>query len=105
MRKHLVDFIAYLRNSRMFRSTPNRLPFRPEQLADFLSETGPARVDHQTLRKFIAHLMKLKVSKSSIARKLSAVRSFFKYLNREGPDKQSSAAGEHPTRESDCLPC
>ena len=28
--------------------------------------------------------MKLKVRKSSIARKLSAIRSFFKYLNREG---------------------
>ncbi len=36
------------------------------------------------LRQFIARLMKGKVKKSSIARKLSSIRTFFKYLNREG---------------------
>jgi len=40
-------------------------------------------VDHQTLRRFIAHLMQGEAKKSSIARKLSAIRSFFRYLNRE----------------------
>ena len=34
--------------------------------------------------RFIAHLMQGEVKKSSIARKLSAVRSFFRYLNRDG---------------------
>jgi integrase/recombinase XerC len=85
MRKHIFDFIAYLRNNRQVSPHTERSYLSDlEQLADFLGETGPARVDHQTLRMFIAHLMKRKVAKSTIARKLSAIRAFFKYLNREG---------------------
>ena len=85
MRKHIFDFIAYLRNSRNVSPHTERSYLSDlEQLADFLGDTNLAEVDHQTLRKFIAHLMKRKAQKSSIARKLSAIRAFFKYLNREG---------------------
>lgn len=85
MRKHIFDFIAYLRNSRNVSPHTERSYLSDlEQLADFLGDTNLAEVDHQTLRKFIAHLMKSRTQKSSIARKLSAIRAFFKYLNREG---------------------
>ncbi|HVT44795.1 MAG TPA: tyrosine recombinase XerC [Thermoanaerobaculia bacterium] len=41
-------------------------------------------IDHLTIRSWLAHLNRRKLSKSSIARHLSAVRSFFRFLMREG---------------------
>ena len=85
MRKHIFDFINYLRNARNVSPHTERSYLSDlEQFSDFLGETDLSSVDHQTLRQFIAHLLRLKVRKSSIARKLSAIRAFFKYLNREG---------------------
>jgi len=85
MRKHIFDFLNYLRNERNV--SPHTLRgylSDLEQLSTFLGDKELSAVDHQTLRRFIAHLMQGEVKKSSIARKLSAVRSFFKYLNRDG---------------------
>jgi integrase/recombinase XerC len=85
MRKHIFDFLTYLRNERnvsphTLRSYLSDL----EQLSTFLGDKELSQVDHQTLRRFIAHLIQGDVKKSSIARKLSAIRSFFRYLNRDG---------------------
>jgi integrase/recombinase XerC len=59
-----------------------------QQFADFLRrETGVAdvkRVDHLTVRSFLAHLHDAGLQKSSAARKLAALRSFFRFLSREG---------------------
>jgi integrase/recombinase XerC len=41
------------------------------------------RVDHLTVRSYLGHLARRKLSRSSMARHLSALRSFFKYLMRE----------------------
>src|SRR6266508_1220997 len=83
MQKHIFDFLTYLRNERnvsphTLRSYQSDL----EQLSAFLGDKELSAVDHQTLRRFIARLMQDDVKKSSIARKLSAIRSFFRYLNR-----------------------
>ena len=40
-------------------------------------------INKQTLRGYLAHLMERGFAKSSIARKLSAIRSFYRYLLRE----------------------
>ena len=85
MRKHIFDFLNYLRNERNV--SPHTLRgylSDLEQLSSFLGDKELSAVDHQTLRRFIAHLMQGEVKKSSIARKLSAIRSFFRYLNRDG---------------------
>jgi integrase/recombinase XerC len=85
MRKYIFDFLRYLKTEKNVSPNTERGYLSDlEQLFDFLGETDLSVVDHQVLRQFLAHLMKLKVRKSSIARKLSAIRSFFKYLNREG---------------------
>jgi len=49
-------------------------------------------VDRLTLRDYLAHLMKQGLVKASIARKLSAIRSFYRYLLREGMISTSPAA-------------
>jgi tyrosine recombinase XerC len=49
-------------------------------------------VNKQTLRTYMAHLMEQEYAKTSIARKLSAIRSFYRYLMREELIKASPAA-------------
>jgi integrase/recombinase XerC len=49
-------------------------------------------VNKLTLRSYLAHLMEKGCAKSSIARKLSAVRSFYRYLMREEMIKANPVA-------------
>src|SRR4029077_19365194 len=66
------------------------------QFLFYLSLPGtppPALMDvkHPMIREFIAHLHDQGLQKSSIARKLAALRSFFKYCVREGHLKENPA--------------
>jgi integrase/recombinase XerC len=59
------------------------------QFLKFLTPPGVAMpsaqdVTHLMIREFVAHLHDLKLEKSSVARKLAAIRSFFKFAVREG---------------------
>lgn len=85
MRKHLADFLLHLRNEKNVSPHTER-GYRSdlEQLAEFLGDRDLAGISHQDLRRFLGNLIGLKIKKSSLARKLSAVRAFFKYLDREG---------------------
>ncbi len=47
-------------------------------------DIDPAEIDSLTIRAFIADLHGRGISRSSIARKLASLRSFFRYLCREG---------------------
>lgn len=51
--------------------------------AAFLGGKDIAGVDHLTLRRFLAELRSKNYSKTTIARKLASLRSFFKFLFRE----------------------
>ena len=42
------------------------------------------RIDHLAVRSYLAYLSRRKLSRATVARHLSALRSFFKYLVREG---------------------
>ena len=85
MRKHIADFIRHLQNEQNVSPHTERSYLSDlEQFFDFLGNIDLAAINHQTMREFLAHLMKIKAKKSSIARKLSAIRTFFKYLNRQG---------------------
>jgi integrase/recombinase XerC len=58
------------------------------------------RVDHLTIRAYLSHLNRRKLSRSSTARHLSTLRSFFKYLMREGAVEANPArAVTTPKRE------
>jgi integrase/recombinase XerC len=57
-------------------------------------------VDHLTIRAYLAHLARRKMSRASTARHLSALRSLFKYLMREGVvEKNPARAVATPKRE------
>jgi integrase/recombinase XerC len=42
-----------------------------------------AKIDHLAVRSYLAHLSRRKLSRATVARHLSALRTFFKYLVRE----------------------
>ena len=71
-RKDLEQFVAYL-------SPPGARP------------PGLSGITHSIIREFVAHLHDHRLRKSSIARKLAALRSFFKYCVREGHLKENPA--------------
>jgi integrase/recombinase XerC len=85
MRREIYDFLRYLRQEKNVSDHTER-SYRAdlEQFFEFLGERPLSEVDHQALRSFLAHLLNAQVNKTSVARKLSALRSFFKFLNREG---------------------
>lgn len=58
---------------------------------DFLGGTAIKDVDYQVLRRYVAHIRSQNLKPKSVARKLSAVRSFFKYLHREGVVERNPA--------------
>jgi len=74
---------------------------------DFLRERGIGSlkdVDRLTLRDYLAHLMKQGLVKASIARKLSAIRSFYRYLLQVGLVSTSPAATTSSPKLDRCLP-
>ena len=58
------------------------------------------RIDHLAVRSYLAHLSRRKLSRASSARHLSALRTFFKYLVREGTvDANPARTVSSPKRE------
>jgi len=62
------------------------------------------RVDHIAIRSYLAHLARKKLRRSSIARHLSALRSFFKFLMREELVDSNPARGVATPRREKHLP-
>jgi integrase/recombinase XerC len=97
MREAVAKYLEYLRSVR--NSSPHTVSNYGKDLGQFLSYLSPpgaqppALVDvrHPVIREFIAHLHGQGLEKSSIARKLAALRSFFKYCVREGHLKENPA--------------
>ena len=84
MKKHIEQFLDYLKAERGV--SPHTLKAYAEDLQEFhqfLKKT-PKDIDNLDIRSFLASLHHRKLKKTSISRKLATVRSFFKYLHREG---------------------
>lgn len=61
--------------------------------AAFLGEASAESVNYLFLRKYLAHMKEKNYSKRTIARKLASLRSFFKFLYREGYIKTNPSSG------------
>jgi integrase/recombinase XerC len=53
-------------------------------LEEELGSSRPASVDVLAIRSFLAHLHQAGIARASVARKLAALRTFFRFLLREG---------------------
>lgn len=62
------------------------------------------RIDHLAVRSYLAHLARRKLSRASTGRHLSAMRSFFKYLMREGVVDANPARSVATPRKEKHLP-
>jgi integrase/recombinase XerC len=85
MRQHIDQFLRHLEAEKnVSPHTLRNYRVDLEQLAECLGDRDPAGIDHQDLRRFLGRLVDRRARKSTIARKLAAIRSLYKYLNREG---------------------
>jgi integrase/recombinase XerC len=97
MKPSINKFLEYLRSVR--NASPHTVTNYGKDLEQFLTyltppESAPPRltkIDHRLIREFVGHLHEAGLEKSSIARKLAALRSFFKYCVREGLMKENPA--------------
>jgi integrase/recombinase XerC len=90
MKSEVGQFLNYLRSVR--NASPHTLRSYENDLSQFVTFLTPpgvetpaiAEVTHLMIREFVSHLHDLGLEKSSIARKLAAIRSLFKFAVREG---------------------
>ncbi len=92
---HLEEFLRYLKVERqMSPHTVRNYRVDLTQFLDFYQESRPdtplAAVTYRDLRAFLATALK-HLRKTTVARKLSALRTFFKYLQRQGVLSQNPA--------------
>ena len=97
MNQAIRKYLEYLRSVR--NSSPHTVLNYGRDLEQFssylsppgVSTPGVAEITHQMIREYVGHLHSQKLEKSSIARKLASLRSFFKYCVREGLLKENPA--------------
>ncbi len=94
MDRYIDKFLTYLRIEK--NASPHTITNYLIDLKDFKTFIGEKQIDHITyidIRRFLVHLKESNFSKRSMARKLSTLRSFFRFLNREGYLKQNPISG------------
>ncbi len=85
MQRHIEKFINYLRAEK--NSSPHTITNYTVDLksfAQFVGEKDISTIDHLLLRRFLAEMRTKNFAKRTIARKLASLRSFFRFLFREG---------------------
>jgi tyrosine recombinase XerC len=83
--RYLEKFISYLEVEK--NSSPHTILNYRIDLEDcvrFADSTPVEKIDYLLLRRFLAHLRAKNFKPRTLARKLSALRSFFRFLLREG---------------------
>jgi len=93
MNNFIERFLTYLEVEKNY-SAHTTLNYRLdlEEFFAFLSHDRIAEVEYTTLRRFLAELRGRQLRPRSVSRKLSSLRSFFRYLQREGVVKKNPAA-------------
>ncbi len=91
MKEYIDQFIVFLKTEQGV--SPHTLTAYAEDLKTFSSyiDKELKEIDYLDIRSFLAVLHHKKLKKSSISRKLASIRSFFKYLYREGHVKKNPA--------------
>lgn len=93
MIKHIQKFLSYLEIEKNY-SEHTLLNYRLDlmEFVKFQSGATVESVDYSVLRRFLAEMRQHNLKPRSVARKLSSLRSFFKYLQREKIIKNNPAS-------------
>ena len=113
MRDHLRAFLEYLRLNR--NASAHTVAAYESDLSQFLSFlSGLARVpvsalrassiDHLTIRSFLGEIYRQGQSRATAARKLAAIRTFVRYLKREGVLEDNTAAAVVTPKREERIP-
>ena len=90
MKRYIDKFMNYLKvEKNVSPHTVTNYTVDLEALGFFLGEKDVGDVDHLALRRYLAEMPAKNYSKTTIARKLASMRSFFKFLYREGHIKSN----------------
>src|SRR5258708_17030328 len=97
MKQAIEKYLQYLQSVR--NSSPHTILNYGHDLEQFMAYLSPPgeqppalpKITHLIIREFVGHLHEQGLEKSSIARKLAALRSFFKYCVRERMIKDNPA--------------
>ena len=108
---NFLDYLTYERNV-----SPNTVIAYRDDLESFTrflcedyftmtrDQLELARVDHLAVRSYLAHLSRRKLARASAARHLSALRTFFKWLVREGVMEANPARSVSTPKREQHLP-
>src|SRR5215475_11421005 len=89
--KAVDQFLRVLRERNASEHTIKAYAGDLENFASYVGVRGWKKIDHVAIRGFLSHLYEKGLSKPSVARSLSAVRSLYRWLAREGVVEQNPA--------------
>lgn len=93
MNAHIEKFLKYLEVEKNYSEhTLSNYGHDLAEFFEFLGNDNIAAVEYTTLRRFLAELKARQLKARSVARKLSSLRSFFRFLQREGLVQKNPAA-------------
>jgi len=105
MDRYIEKFIRYLDIEKNYsRHTILNYKLDLEHFKNFLGELSLEKVDYLILRKYLAALKEKNLKSRSVSRRLSALRSFFKFLIREGLLKNNPVASLSSPKQDKPLP-
>lgn len=91
MKKYIEEFVNYLKTEKDVSAHTIRAYSNDLKEFHSFSDKKPEDIDNLEIRSFLASLHYRKLKKSSISRKLATIRSFYKYLHKEGYVKTNPA--------------
>lgn len=93
MDKTIEKFLRYLEAEKNS-SDNTRIAYRTDliEYSHFLNTMAPSAASREDVRRFLSQLAAQAFSKRTVARKLASIRSFYKYLVREGLVKKNPAS-------------
>ena len=103
--RYIQKFITYLKIEK--NASPHTITNYQIDLKEFsasLKEKPLEKISHTDVRLFLARMKEKKLSKRSVARKMACLRSFFRFLCREGYIKSNPAAGLQTPKQEKRLP-
>jgi integrase/recombinase XerC len=87
----VADFIRHLRERNASVHTIKAYSRELQMFAAYVGSRDWKQIDHVAVRGFLAQLYEKSLSKTSVARSLAAIRSFYRWLAREGMVEQNPA--------------
>ena len=92
--RYLDRFLKFLEGEK--NASPHTIKNYRSDLVEFfgfLGKDSTEEVNYLDIRKFLAHLKEKEFLRSTVSRKLACLKSFFKYLTREGLIEGNPAGG------------